>query len=454
MSRSLGALADSQLVDGEVPDWRDQLLPASFRGVEFQVDTIEWTAGDHVVVREYPFQDLPAVFSMGKVAQELRFSAYVIGDDYHLKRDALMSALSGSGLLVHPTAGNLMVHVAGPYTVRENPTAEGGMARFDLRFVRADLERKYDRARTSTSDSATAAAETAKTAAVQQAAAKLKLKGLPDWVNLETLKRLKATVDGAVARIRKVSKGVRDFSAQVNERYRRVINAIDNIAAAPRDLVDAIAELYRLPGDLSQAATRDLRDSFAWAFNLREKFARTPFESVIVPASGAGLVLYGTGLISAAPSNAEAQRQAEDLAAAVDLLFETLAAAAWVECSARLELTNYDDALASRALLQRQVMRLLTLGGAEAASDLTPEGAWHDAVLALHAAGMADLQLRSRDLVRLTSYTPQGWESVWSISHRLFGTAVWADEILAMNPHIEHPLLVPPGRPLRIVRHD
>ena len=453
MTRSLGALAESQLVDGELPDWRDQLLPASFRGVAFQVDTIEWTAGDHVVVREYPFQDVPLVFSLARAAQHLRFSAYVIGDDYHLQRDALMSALSGQGLLVHPTAGNLMVHVAGPYTVRENPTAEGGMARFDLHFVRVGLKREYPTP-PATPAAAEAAAATAKAAAADQAAAKLKLAGLPEWVSLDTVRRFKGAIDGQVERIRKVSRGVREFSAQVNERYREAVDAIDNIAAAPRNLVDAVAELYRLPADLSQAATRDLRDSFSWAFNLRERFPRRPFESVIVPPPGAGLVLYGTGSIEGAPANAEAQRQAEDLASTTDLLFETLATAAWVECSARLELTNYDDALASRALLQRQVTRLLALGGADAAGDATPASAWHDAVLALHAAGMADLQLRSRDLVRLTAYTPQAWEPVWLISYRLFGTTVWADEILAMNPHIEHPLLVPPGRPLRIVRHD
>jgi len=72
----------------------------------------------------------------------------------------------------------------------------------------------------------------------------------------------------------------------------------------------------------------------------------------------------------------------------------------------------------------------------------------------LYIAALADLQARSRDLVRLTSYTPESWQPVWFISHRLFGTADYADEILDMNPHITHPLLVPPGRPLRIMRHD
>ena len=59
----------------------------------------------------------------------------------------------------------------------------------------------------------------------------------------------------------------------------------------------------------------------------------------------------------------------------------------------------------------------------------------------------------SRDLVRLTTYTPQSWEPAIAISYRLFGTTDYADEIVAMNPHIRHPLLVPPGTPLRILKH-
>jgi prophage DNA circulation protein len=72
----------------------------------------------------------------------------------------------------------------------------------------------------------------------------------------------------------------------------------------------------------------------------------------------------------------------------------------------------------------------------------------------LHSAALADLVARSRGLSGLASYTPQAYEPVWSISYKLFGTAHYADEILALNPQIRHPLLCPPGQPLRIVRRD
>jgi len=121
---------------------------------------------------------------------------------------------------------------------------------------------------------------------------------------------------------------------------------------------------------------------------------------------------------------------------------------------AATELTAYDEALTLRRAVHDQCTRMLT-----EASSLTPTGgisagAWHGAMQRLHTAALADLHARSRDLVRLTTYTPQGWEPVWYISYKLFGTVVYADEIMDMNPHIRHPMLVKPGQPLRIMRHD
>ena len=129
------------------PAWLAQLRPASFRGVVFQVDTVDVTAGDNLVVRDYPFQDLPTVFRMGAGREDIKFSAYVIGDDYDVQRDTLREALTGvgtlpaSGILVHPTAGTQLAIVSERFVIKENPVAMGGMARFDLSFVRAETRR-------------------------------------------------------------------------------------------------------------------------------------------------------------------------------------------------------------------------------------------------------------------------------------------------------------------------
>lgn len=446
-------VAESSLVDGQVGPWFSQLRRASFRGVPFHVDTVDWTAGDNVVLREYPFQDLPTVFRMGAAAQELKLAAYVIGDDYHLQRDALMAALTGEGVLVHPTAGAMRVFVAGKFTVREAPTSEGGMARFDLHFVRADA-RRYPMAAPSTPAAAGAQAEVAKASAVDAFAAEWSTAGKAGWVAEGAAARLRQALDKAIGPMRAAAAQVQGWVGTINGAYRDAVDGLNTLVSAPRALADQVRQLFALPADLSAAAARDLQEAMRGLFDLPSTMPRRPFEVAVMPAPGAGLVLYGTGAPGAAGQASTGQQQIEALAAAGDRLVCTLAVATYVQAAAVVELQGYDDAMAMRAAVHTELMRLLRTGSAATASAEAPATSWHDALLVLHGAALADLQARSRDLVRLTTYTPESWQPVWYVSHRLYGTSAYVDELLAANPHIEHPLLVPPGKPLRVARHD
>jgi prophage DNA circulation protein len=95
----------------------------------------------------------------------------------------------------------------------------------------------------------------------------------------------------------------------------------------------------------------------------------------------------------------------------------------------------------------------LRSASSSAASAASAESAWHDLVLAMITAGLHDMTARGQQRSRLSAYTPQVCMSVWQLSYVLYGTAEWADEILANNPHIVHPLLVPAGKPVRVVQH-
>ncbi|MFV8529506.1 DNA circularization protein [Ralstonia pseudosolanacearum] len=118
--------------------WRDELRPASFRGVPFE------TRGEHGLsggrrraTHEYPQRDEPYVEDMGRKARERKITAFVIGSDYMTGRDALIEALemAGSGELVLPFAGRRSV-VAGDFSMMES-TEYGGMAVFTLSFTEA-----------------------------------------------------------------------------------------------------------------------------------------------------------------------------------------------------------------------------------------------------------------------------------------------------------------------------
>lgn len=453
MSQQLNATAESQLIDGQRPSWVDQLRPASFRDVPFQVDSIDWQGGDNVVVREYPFQDLPTVFRMGAGMEEIKFSAYVIGADYHFQRDALMAALTGQGVLVHPTAGAMRVFAGGKFSVKENPTAEGGMARFDLHFIRAEL-RRYPVGVVNTAGDAVSKADTARAGAADAFAAQWSTANKPGWVAERSVSRLKSGLDAVWGPLSAASAKLGAFNSALISNYQALRAQLDTLVSTPRQLADNIATLFELPRELGNAAARDLQSAFAFAFDMRDRIKATGYEVSIVPAVGAGLVMYGTGNADLLAVDTVARSQLDALTAAGDQLLESLATAGWVQATAAIDLANYDEAMAMRRALADQVGRLLAQTSSAAPATALPATSWHDAMLLLYTSALADLQTRSRDLVRLTTYTPETWQPVWFISHLLFGTTAYADEILAMNPHIEHPLLVPPGRALRIVRHD
>lgn len=435
--------------------WLDQLRPASFRGVPFQVDTLEHSAGDNVVLREYPFQDLPTVFRMGEAAEEIKFAAYVIGDDYMALRDRLRQALKADepGELIHPTAGTMRVHCGGKYSIKESPTAEGGLARFDLTFIRADA-RRYPTASIHTSELARLAAFNAKLAAKDGFYSAWSLTNNPGWVADRAVARVRDAVAATWSKLARATQGLGDFTGAVIGNYQVLNTGLNDLVRTPRLLADQVATLFELPAELSQAGVRDFQAAFSWVFNLKQRLRQTDFEVIVMPAVGAGLVMYGTGKADALGTATPSRSQLAALTASSDQLIESLATAAWVEATARLDLGNYDEALALRQAVNGQVQRLLREASSAAAPAALAATSWHDAMLGLHTAALRDLQTRSRDLVRMTTYTPAGWESIWTISHKLFGTVAYADEIAAMNPHIRNPALVPPGRALRIVRHD
>lgn len=433
--------------------WLDQLLPASFRGVPFQVDTIEHQTGDNVVLREYPFQDLPTVFRMGEGVEEIKLSAYVIGDDYMDQRDRLRQVLTGDGILIHPTAGSIRVFVVGKHTIKENTTAEGGMARFDLTFVRAET-RRYPTGVTNTQQTAVNKADAAKAASADAFVAAFDLTGKPGWAADRVVARVTDSVGAVWATMGKVTGGLGDYTNTVIGNYQALRDGLTALVRQPRLLANAMATLFALPSDISTSAARDFAAAFEDLFDMGKRVSKKDFEVSLMPAVGAGLVIYGKGNADALGLATPARVQLAALSDTSDQLIESLAVAGWVQAIAASELTSYDDALALRTKVNDQATRLLLRASTALASDNLPGSAWHDAMVGLMSASLADIRDRSRDLARLSTYTPDGWMPVWLVSYKLFGTADYADEILAMNPHITHPLLVPPGKAVRIMRHD
>ncbi|HEM7840288.1 MULTISPECIES: DNA circularization protein [Burkholderia cepacia complex] len=451
--------------------WLDQLRTASWRDVPFQVDTIEMTDGDNTVLREYPFQDLPTVFRMGAGANEIKFSAYVVGDDYLDQLNRLRQVLTGDGVLVHPTQGSIRCWCNGKYTVKEAPASEGGCARLELSFIRAE-PRRYPVGVSNTADQVADAADSAEQSLIDSLAANLDLSKLTGWAHDNVLSRIRSGLDTLWDGISFVNRIYDTYNSLVRQ---YITFPLNELAAIPSILGRRISDLTKIPETLT---SNEAWSAFGAARNLwKAPTATRSLLSQATPPSPSGLPQAISPAIAAAyapagfvPSAAQAKlaeaftppvspyqtaaRQAEAQSLkTLELFFNGVVTIMAVRAVAQIELENYDQALALRTDFNQQITELILASAAEPVGGVGATTT-HDALVRLKTAVLADLQARSRDLARLTTYTPESWQPALYVSYRMFGTVRWADEIVAMNPHIRHPLLVPPGTPLRVIKHD
>ena len=114
-------------------NWRDRLLPASFRGVGFWIDQAKTPVGRKGQLHEYPQRDLPYFEDLGQQAKTHDITAFIIGADCLEQRDKLLKALeAGSGELVHPWLGRLQVKVG--ECDMTHTRQDGGLVTFTLKF--------------------------------------------------------------------------------------------------------------------------------------------------------------------------------------------------------------------------------------------------------------------------------------------------------------------------------
>ena len=117
--------------------WRDQLRPASWRGLACHVEAAEHASGRRLVVHEFPLRDEPYPEDLGRKARAWSVTAFLLGADVLTAAKAFADALDepGAGTWVDPWRGDLRA-VVDSYSWRQS-SAEGGIARFAIDFREA-----------------------------------------------------------------------------------------------------------------------------------------------------------------------------------------------------------------------------------------------------------------------------------------------------------------------------
>lgn len=122
--------------------WRDDLRPASWRGLPFQTLNYEIRFGRRVAIHEYPFRDPVWVEDLGRGMRRLHLIGYLVGDDVVQQQEAMIEAAEteGPGELVHPTLGLRQVTLIDFGTAARHET--GRMVELAFTFVEGS-ERVY-----------------------------------------------------------------------------------------------------------------------------------------------------------------------------------------------------------------------------------------------------------------------------------------------------------------------
>ena len=408
--------------------WRDQLLPASFRGVGFFVDGDSTPVGRRVQLHEYPQRDKPLVEDMGAQTRRFKLTAFVVGDDCFVQRDNLLHALSqpGAGELVHPWFGRMTV-TAGDGCDVSHDRREGGVVRFQLDFIE-DGEKGYP-------------------VGVPNTAAQLEEES-ESWLD-SAIARYKAAM-AIVNRVRiaavQLQNGIAGVQMAIQGEFNQIASAITSVQA----LADMVANF---PGNLATmvgAQFSGFSDGSRWT----GEDEPLSFSALAGLAGSAALAAVG---LTAAAAPAGGQATVAAAVAARDLVRDALLVKA-VQIAAQMPAVRAPAPLPGMPTLEQQV----------AAPIIRPEVPSTDDVLALrdtlsdaiwqaglsaspeHFAVLQGVQRRLRAHltkvamagVRLVDVTPKESLPAVVLAYRLYGDASRAEEIVTRNK-VVHPGFLP-----------
>lgn len=393
--------------------WRDQLQPASFRGVAFHVEADDASFGRRVQLHEYPKRDKPYAEDLGRKAREIGLTAFLVGDDYMAARDKLLAAIEepGPGTLVHPWYGQMTVVVKDDGCRVTHSRQDGGLARIQLTFVESG-ELVFPSASAALGAGTLTAADHLQEVTQDDFVETFQVEALPAWVledaaavasdSLGKMEAALATVGGVLAN--PVS-ALGDLGQQLQ---------------APAVFAQRVFGLFSKASAVVDAATDMGRYNF-----LRALGAVRAMALFLRQAKAPGLAPARAQLVDNRNALAALQRRA--------LLVQASGMAA------SMPLPVYDDAQGLRA----ELLRALD----DEAVDATDQA--YDALMDLRAKVHADMTARMRDSARLKVIQPREVMPALALAYDLYEEPGRADEIVARN-RVRHPGFVP-AEPVKVL---
>ncbi|WP_339476433.1 DNA circularization N-terminal domain-containing protein [Pseudomonas fluorescens] len=413
--------------------WRDQMLPASFRGISFLIPQASVPVGMKVQLHEFPQRDEPYAEQMGKQAQVHRLVCWIIGDDCFERRDKFMEAVQtpGAGELVHPWLGRMQVK-AGEAELTHD-FKQGGMAAFAVTFY-PDIPLKFPTAKVNTQQQVVKASDSLLDSA------------------LARYKAAMAKVDQArlgLARLRNSLSGVYTV---IQQQFSTIIGTFTNLTGFVQSLMNAPDSLSSLFSSyFSEFSVDDyLGDDSGSSYRNSVATATQQTEAV----TSINTVSDSGGVDAAAASQATANLVQDALLVQVALIISEMPVATQpvstatvssveqqaVQPIVRPEVPVADDVIELRDNLNEAIF--------QASLKADPE---HYMVLnTLRQTIVKHLTAVAESGVRLVEITPPETLSALVLAYRRFGDATRESEVVQRN-RLRHPGFVP-ARPIKIAQ--
>ncbi|MBL1321506.1 MAG: DNA circularization N-terminal domain-containing protein [Methylophaga sp.] len=378
--------------------WRDDYDGiGKFRNAEFLVKSADTELGRRNAVHEYPLRNTPYTEDLGLKARQFSFDAFVIGDDYHIDRDALMAELekAGPGTLVHPYLGTMRVSLINARTNETNQ--QGGRCRFTLTFIIAGANTFPNR-------------------------------------QIDTQAKVQTEADVAQEQV------IDDFSTTFNDEklqanhFEQLQNSIQSVLADIDDqvgeVIDPITALIRPPFNLGTSIIDSIN-------RIGQKIAE-PFNAIKLYTN-----LFGIGDDRPTISTATISRKQQTIS--TQAVHDLATRGALIEAcrsSSEAEYDSLDDAINIRnGLLAELDLQM----HADNMSDCV-----YQSLLNLRVAIIDDIRTRGADLPKLNTHTPLISQSALVIAHQLYGDAGRDSEIIRRN-NVRHPGFVSGGDALEVL---
>lgn len=376
------------------------LVGASFRGVPFLVRESELGGGKRLAKHQFPFRRELFAEDLGPDEGAFRVDGYVIGDDYHTKRDALLAALeaTGPGELVHPNHGR-RVAIPEQWTVRQT-TADGGVAWFAITFVETPAQAPVPSEIVAPVDQLAATADAANEATSEEFADSFDPEDLPSFA-LESAETALATAAEAVGAALAPFVTVTQELATFNGRLQIIIAQAGALVRSPSDVLPSFLEAIQGLTETIEDAPRDVMEA------LLDTYEATLGE----------LVTFTT--------TATRERERANQDAIIAALRRTMLAEA-ARMAPRAPFRSTDEAIDARD----------RISAALEAQEGTADDIAYPALVELRA--QICKALPGDDLARIVTVTPKTAIPSLVLAHQLYGSVELEADIIERNG-VRHP---------------